>query len=81
MIIYSLVFFQQVIIFLFFTSPPPDMYRYLNEKSYADPNKDNAMVDFPSLYSPASIDLSIVVPAYNEEERRKLKKAKCVKQG
>ncbi|PIK47637.1 Dolichyl-phosphate beta-glucosyltransferase [Apostichopus japonicus] len=60
---------RNVIIFLFFTSPPPDMYRYLNEKSYADPNKDNAMVDFPSLYSPASIDLSIVVPAYNEEER------------
>lgn len=57
------------VVILYMASPPPDLYRYLNEKSYQDPNDDNNFFDFPSLYSPATIDLSVIVPAYNEEER------------
>eukprot|EP00164_Ancoracysta_twista_P002654 GFYU01003530.1.p1 GENE.GFYU01003530.1~~GFYU01003530.1.p1 ORF type:complete len:320 (-),score=86.78 GFYU01003530.1:170-1129(-) len=39
------------------------------ENTYIDPNKDNERCSFPSLFSPGTIHLSVVVPAYNEEER------------
>lgn len=41
-----------------------------HEKSFIDPNLSNSRHDFPSILStPPSLYLSIVVPAYNEEER------------
>jgi len=39
-----------------------------NENQYKDPATDKR-VSFPSLYGPASVYLSVVVPSYNEEER------------
>lgn len=47
----------------------PEIKRFESEKSYKDPNKNNATYFFPFMEEEGSIDLSVVVPAYNEEER------------
>jgi dolichyl-phosphate beta-glucosyltransferase len=40
------------------------------ESTYIDPAlPPGTVVPFPSLYAPASIDLSVIVPAYNESDR------------
>lgn len=48
--------------------PKPDLSRSEQEKVFRDPKEEKAL-DFPSLTDPASVDLSVIVPAYNEEER------------
>ena len=44
--------------------------RFESEKYYKDPNKNNATYPFPFMEEEGSIDLSVIVPSYNEEERR-----------
>ena len=57
----------------------PNITRLESEKYYKDPNKNNATYAFPFLEEEGSLDLSLVVPAYNEEERRKdLREARYV---
>lgn len=57
------------IILIYLTSSPyPDLGRYENEKFYYNPSKKEKC-KFPSIHDPASVDLSVVVPAYCEEER------------
>lgn len=41
-----------------------------NENYFFDPNTDQKS-KFPSIKSESSVYLSVVVPSYNEEERRK----------
>jgi len=48
--------------------PKPNLSRSDQEKVFCDPKKKTE-IPFPSLTDPPSIDLSVVVPAYNEEER------------
>jgi len=48
--------------------PKPNLARSEQEKRFNDP-KTKETLAFPSLADPASIDLSVIVPAYNEEER------------
>lgn len=43
--------------------------RFESEKYYKDPNKNNATYPFPFMEEEGSIDLSVIVPSYNEEER------------
>ncbi|KAK3610130.1 hypothetical protein CHS0354_039911 [Potamilus streckersoni] len=50
------------------TEPYPNLGRYESEKYYFNPSKKEKM-KFPSIHDPQSMDLSIIVPAYNEEER------------
>ena len=45
--------------------------RFADEKYYIDPTKQNTKCLFPYLEQKSSIDLSVIVPAYNEEERCK----------
>ena len=45
--------------------------RFPDEKYYIDPTKQNTKCLFPYLEQKSSIDLSVIVPAYNEEERCK----------
>ena len=45
--------------------------RFESEKYYKDPNKNNATYPFPIMEEEGSIDLSVIVPSYNEEERCK----------
>ena len=47
----------------------PMLSRFESEKYYKDPNKNNATYPFPFMEEEGSIDLSVIVPSYNEEER------------
>lgn len=49
----------------------PMISRFDSEKYYKDPNKNNATYPFPIMEEEGSIDLSVIVPSYNEEERCK----------
>lgn len=49
----------------------PMISRFDSEKYYKDPNKNNATYSFPIMEEEGSIDLSVIVPSYNEEERCK----------
>lgn len=50
------------------TRSGPDLWSHENEKYFIDP-KNLSKIEFPSLKEDASCFLSVVVPAYNEEER------------
>ena len=53
---------------MYCTSYEPNLHGYDSEKYYLDPAL-NSTVPFPSLHEEASVDLTVIVPAYNEEER------------
>ena len=55
------------------TSGPPNLHRHDSEKYFTDPaiKKGDKRVKFPSIHDEGSIDLSVIVPAYNEEDRCK----------
>ncbi|KAL4230672.1 dolichyl-phosphate beta-glucosyltransferase [Mactra antiquata] len=58
-----------LVIGIFITSTPyPNLGRYESEKVFEDPSK-NEKFSFPSIHDPPSTDLSVIVPAYFEEER------------
>lgn len=48
----------------------PMLSRFESEKVYKDPNNNYATYPFPFIEEEGSIDLSVIVPSYNEEERR-----------
>lgn len=50
------------------TLPYPIIVRHKKEKYYRDA-EDNTEQLFPSLHEEPTINLSVIVPAYNEEER------------
>ncbi|XP_055917400.1 dolichyl-phosphate beta-glucosyltransferase [Eupeodes corollae] len=50
------------------TSPFPIIKRHKEEKYFVDPNSIKK-VDFPSIDDEPSVDLSVVIPAYEEENR------------
>lgn len=52
------------------TKPYPGVERLEEEEFYKDPKSKNK-IKFPSIQDPYSVNLSVIVPAYNEEERRK----------
>ncbi|XP_033646334.1 dolichyl-phosphate beta-glucosyltransferase-like [Asterias rubens] len=55
--------------FIFVTTiREPDMQRYESEKYFTDPSTKEKL-PFPSLADEASLDLSVIVPSYNEELR------------
>ncbi|XP_063823151.1 dolichyl-phosphate beta-glucosyltransferase [Ostrinia nubilalis] len=63
----TLLFISCVIIYVV-TNPYPVVERFKEEEYYEDP-KSKTKVKFPSIEEPQSVNLSVVVPAYNEEER------------
>lgn len=56
----------------------PIISRFDSEKYYKDPNKNNATYPFPIMEEAGSIDLSVIVPSYNEEERREFDLLDCL---
>ncbi|XP_071127375.1 dolichyl-phosphate beta-glucosyltransferase-like [Mytilus edulis] len=46
----------------------PNLGRFDSEKVFTDPKKDGKE-EFPSIHDPPSVDLSVIVPAYNEQDR------------
>ena len=72
-IIYETVccLFRQLYVFLRLTSMRhPDLSRAESEKTYRNPATSKEE-PFPSITDPPSLYLSLVVPAYKEENRRK----------
>ncbi|XP_061189086.1 dolichyl-phosphate beta-glucosyltransferase-like [Saccostrea echinata] len=49
------------------TKPYPDLGRYETEKYFMNEKQEKCV--FPSINDPATLELSVIVPAYNEEER------------
>lgn len=49
------------------TKPYPDLGRYDSEKYFLNEKQEKCL--FPSINDPASVELSVIVPAYNEDER------------
>lgn len=59
----------QGVLFAYVTAKPPDMYRSEAEKYFYDHKKKGKM-PFPSIDDPSDVTLSVIVPAYKEEDRR-----------
>ena len=55
------------------SKPYASVVHYDSEHYFLDPNESNKKIKFPTLSDEPQIDLSVVVPSYNEEERRKEK--------
>lgn len=63
--------FQLSVILKMTTSPYPIIKRRKEEKYFIDESSNKPCL-FPNLDEAASLDLSVVVPAYNEEQRCKI---------
>lgn len=57
-------------VYVFHTSAEPNLGCHESEKYFLDPQSKKQIV-FPTLSDDASLELTVVVPAYNEEERCK----------
>ncbi|XP_068143896.1 dolichyl-phosphate beta-glucosyltransferase [Drosophila tropicalis] len=57
-----------IIVLLCKTKPYPNIVRHKDEETFLDP-KTIKNVDFPSIEEPPTLELSVIVPAYNEEKR------------
>ena len=51
-----------------YTEPYPKIHRYEEEKYFLDPNTGQK-IPFPSIEDNWSVNISVIVPAYNEEIR------------
>lgn len=58
--------------------PYPIIRKFKSEKTFFNPETDS-LEDFPSLDDDPSIDLSVIVPAYNEEERLPIMLKDCTR--
>lgn len=71
--------FIKLFIFLkYMTTPYPRIIRHKEEKYFTDPVTGTRR-EFPSIEEEAAIDLSVVVPAYNEEDRLGKMLDECLK--
>ena len=66
-----LLHFQIVYIFKILTKPHPVICRHESEKFFVNPGIENKCMPFPRLCDPPSVDLSVIIPAYDEEHRCK----------
>ncbi|ELT94048.1 hypothetical protein CAPTEDRAFT_18905 [Capitella teleta] len=57
------------VLFLHATASFPNMSRCKSEEFFLNPNKDGRPEKFPSIDDSASVDLTVIVPAYNEQDR------------
>lgn len=62
--------FQLCFIIKLITKPYPYVHRSKNEKYFIDPKTGDNIL-FPSIKDKYSLNLSVIVPAYNEENRCK----------
>ena len=68
--IVGLLFIFLFILGVYFTAQAyPNLQRHESEMFFLDPKHGNTKQSFPSLDDTPSNDLSVIVPAYNEEER------------
>ena len=68
-VLLSCVFvFLQGLLFVYMTAKSPDTCRFASEKIFYHHGKQTSET-FASIDDPPSVDLTVVVPAYNEEDR------------
>ncbi|KAH9024975.1 glycosyltransferase family 2 protein [Lactarius hengduanensis] len=48
---------------------PPPLYELPSEKRYRAPKDPETLLQLPSIHDAASLDLSVIIPAYNETKR------------
>jgi len=66
----ALLLLIMIVIYAIMTAKhPPNINIYETEKVFKDPNNSGKTLPFPSLGENSSIELSVIVPAYNEESR------------
>ncbi|CAD5114505.1 DgyrCDS3629 [Dimorphilus gyrociliatus] len=58
-----------ILIYAYTGTRKPNVKRYDSERKYIDPANDNKVLEFPSLEDPPTKELSVIIPAYNEEKR------------
>lgn len=66
------VLFTVLMAYLFWTKSEPDLVCHDSENFFVDVRCAGARKRFPTIDDPPEIDLSIIVPAYNEEDRLSL---------
>ena len=67
---YAIGLFQLFVYMYMTTVREPDVYMFESEKTFLNP-KTKEKVKFASVFEKSSVNLSVVVPAYNEEQRSK----------
>nr|XP_054754765.1 dolichyl-phosphate beta-glucosyltransferase-like isoform X1 [Lytechinus pictus] len=65
----TLLFFFQGIVFVYITTPQPNMKRFESEKTFVDPQNKGQRLPFPSINDQPTLALSVIVPSYFEEKR------------
>lgn len=63
--------FQIIVILKIVSEPYPILHRHEKEEFFEDPVTERRD-KFPSIYDEPTIELSVIVPAYDEEKRCKL---------
>lgn len=61
----------QLMFYLYWTKSDADLTCHDKENYFVDTKSKEGRTKFPSIDDPPEIDLSIIVPAYNEESRRR----------
>lgn len=57
--------------YLYWTKSDADLTCHDKENYFVNTKSEEGRTKFPSIDDPPEIDLSIIVPAYNEESRRR----------
>lgn len=60
------------------TTPFPIIKRHKEEEYFTDPNESGRKQKFPSLSEEPSVDLSVIIPAYEEEKRLPIMLEECM---
>jgi len=68
LIVVLVIFILGIVIVYLTTSSQPDNRTYESEKSFKNPN-DGSLLLFPSLQEKGTHDLTVVIPAFDEEKR------------
>jgi dolichyl-phosphate beta-glucosyltransferase len=67
-----------IVVFLKVTATPyPVIHRFDDEKYYENP-KTGKKEEFPSIDNPPTLDLSVIIPAYDEEKRLPVMLEECL---
>jgi len=65
----ALLLIAAISLYLLFPKAKQEDLWLPNENTFVDPNDSNKRKQFPSLFDPPSLELSVIIPAYNEENR------------
>lgn len=67
-----------IVVIFIVSDPKPHIIRYESEKYFISSKGNEKKEPFPSIMDPPTVTLSIIVPAYNEEERLPKMLKECI---